>query len=404
MDPRVGRRRRLDQVVQGHLIGPGQGQQQFQGRLPAAGLQARQRAHRDAGRPRDGAQGHVPLGAERAQPRTHGVEDVVHRRRLELLCHIGNHSCRTGQAARLWPHDLQRQQYDVVIIGGGAAGLSGAVALARSRRSVLVVDAGRPRNAPADGVHNYLGREGTPPGELLAIGRAEVAGYGGEVVPGVVTGARREDDGDFRVTLDDGREVSARRLLVATGLVDELPDLPGVAERWGRDVLHCPYCHGWEVRDQAIGILATGPTAVHQALLFRQLSDDVTFFRHTGPDLPRGGGRPAGRPRHPHGGRRGRRARGVRRPAHRRPARLGRGGAALGRGGRPAVHRPRRRPRRTGPRGDRAGDARPRRRQRRRRRPDRGHDRARRLGGGQRVRHVGAGRRRPPPPGCGPAR
>jgi thioredoxin reductase len=178
------------------------------------------------------------------------------------------------------------QQYDVVIIGGGAAGLSGAVTLARSRRSVLVVDAGQPRNAPADGVHNYLGREGTPPGELLAIGRAELAGYGGEVIAGVVTAAGREDDDGFRVTLDDGREVSARRLLVATGLVDELPDLPGVAERWGRDVLHCPYCHGWEVRDQPIGILATGPTAVHQALLFRQLTDDVVFFRHTGPELP----------------------------------------------------------------------------------------------------------------------
>ena len=177
------------------------------------------------------------------------------------------------------------QQYDVVVIGGGAAGLSGAVTLARSRRSVLVVDAGQPRNAPADGVHNYLGREGTPPGELLALGRAELAGYGGEVVPGVVTTARRADDGAFRVTLEDGREVSARRLLVATGLVDELPDLPGVAERWGRDVLHCPYCHGWEVRDQAIGILATGPNAMHQALLFRQLSDDVTFFRHTAPEL-----------------------------------------------------------------------------------------------------------------------
>jgi thioredoxin reductase len=178
------------------------------------------------------------------------------------------------------------QRYDVVIIGGGAAGLSGAVSLARSRRSVLVVDAGQPRNAPAEGVHNYLGREGTPPGELLAIGRAELAGYGGEVVSGVVTAARRDGDAGFCVTLDGGREVSARRLLIATGLVDELPDLPGVAERWGRDVLHCPYCHGWEVRDQAIGVLATGPTAVHQALLFRQLSEDVTFFRHTGPELP----------------------------------------------------------------------------------------------------------------------
>ena len=179
-----------------------------------------------------------------------------------------------------------RDLYDVVIIGGGAAGLSGAVTLARSRRSVLVVDAGQPRNAPAHGVHNYLGREGAPPAELLALGRAEVTGCGGEFISGVVTAVLRQDDGDFRVTLDDGREVSARRLLVATGLTDELPDLPGVAERWGRDVLHCPYCHGWEVRDHAIGILATSPNAVHQALLFRQLSDDVLFFRHTGPELP----------------------------------------------------------------------------------------------------------------------
>ena len=177
-------------------------------------------------------------------------------------------------------------RYDVVVIGGGAAGLSGGVALARSRRSVLVVDAGEPRNAPASGVHNYLGREDARPADLLADGRAEFAGYGGQVVDGVVTSARREDDGTFVVTLDGGDEVSARRLLVATGLVDELPDLPGVAERWGRDVLHCPYCHGWEARDQAIGILATGPAAVHQALLFRQLSADVTFFRHTGPELP----------------------------------------------------------------------------------------------------------------------
>jgi len=177
------------------------------------------------------------------------------------------------------------QQYDVVVVGGGAAGLSGAVALARSRRSVLVVDAGQPRNALAAGVHNYLGREGARPADLLADGRAEVASYGGQVVDGVVTAVRQEDDA-FRVTLDDGREVGARRLLVATGLVDELPDVPGLAERWGHDVLHCPYCHGWEVRDQPIGILATGPTAMHQALLFRQLSDDVVFFRHTGPDLP----------------------------------------------------------------------------------------------------------------------
>jgi len=175
------------------------------------------------------------------------------------------------------------EQFDVVVIGGGAAGLSGAVALARSRRSVLVVDAGEPRNAPAGHVHNYLAREGTPPAELVAAGRAEVTGYGGTVIDGRVTGVERRADGGFRVRLADGRRTEARRLLVTTGLVDELPGVPGVAQRWGRDVLHCPYCHGWEARDRAIGILATGPLALHQALMWRQLSADVTVFRHTGP-------------------------------------------------------------------------------------------------------------------------
>jgi len=175
------------------------------------------------------------------------------------------------------------ERYDVVVVGGGAAGLSGAMTLARARRSVLVVDAGAPRNAPAEGVHNYLAREGTPPGELLAIGRAEVTGYGGEIVEGAVTGAERTDDG-FRVELGDGRSVHARRLLVTTGLVDELPDVPGVAELWGRDVLHCPYCHGWEVRDRAVGVLATSPMSVHHALMWRQWTADVTLFLHTGPE------------------------------------------------------------------------------------------------------------------------
>ena len=171
---------------------------------------------------------------------------------------------------------------EVVVIGGGAAGLSGALMLARARRSVVVVDAGAPRNAPADGVHGLLARDGTPPAELLAQGRAEVRRYGGRVVDGVVAAAVRDGDG-FAVTLADGRAVRARRLLVTTGLVDELPDVPGLRERWGRDVLHCPYCHGWEVRDQAVGVLASGPMSVHQALLFRQWTADVTFFTHTMP-------------------------------------------------------------------------------------------------------------------------
>jgi len=178
--------------------------------------------------------------------------------------------------------DQLRDGYDVVVVGGGAAGLSGALMLARARRSVVVIDAGAPRNAPAAGVHGLLGRDGIRPAELLARGRAEVRRYGGHLVPGEVGAMAREDNG-FAVTLADGRTVRTRRPLVATGLVDELPDVPGLRARWGRDVVHCPYCHGWEVRDQAIGVLASGPLAVHQALLFRQLSADVTFFSHTMP-------------------------------------------------------------------------------------------------------------------------
>ena len=173
--------------------------------------------------------------------------------------------------------------YDVVVVGGGAAGLAGAVALARSRRSVLVVDAGDPRNAPASHVHNFLTRDGVPPPQLYAAGREEVIRYGGRIEIGQVTALSR--DGEcFGVQIGD-RAVTARRLLVATGLRDELPDVPGLAARWGIDVLHCPYCHGWEVRDQRIGILATGPAAAHQALLFRQLSQHVTLLQHTAPEL-----------------------------------------------------------------------------------------------------------------------
>ena len=172
--------------------------------------------------------------------------------------------------------------YDVVVVGGGPAGLNGALVLARSRRSVVVIDSGEPRNAPADGIHGLLGHDGTPPPRLLERGRAEVRSYGGEVVHGLVVGAKRRGGG-FAVELDDGRSLRARRLLVTTGVVDELPDIPGLRERWGHDVLHCPYCHGWEVRDRRIGILAGGPNSAHQALLFRQLSDDVVYFTHRTP-------------------------------------------------------------------------------------------------------------------------
>jgi thioredoxin reductase len=190
-----------------------------------------------------------------------------------------------GFATGAFPHET----VDAVVIGGGAAGLNGALMLARSRRSVVVVDSGTPRNAPAEGVHGLLGLEGTPPAELLRRGREEVRGYGGNVVAGEVTSAAPADfsaEGDprFTVTLADGRTRHARRVLVATGLRDVLPGLPGLAQHWGHGVVHCPYCHGWEVRDEPIGILAVGPASVHHALLFRQLTDDLVYFTR-GTDL-----------------------------------------------------------------------------------------------------------------------
>ncbi|MFI5871541.1 NAD(P)/FAD-dependent oxidoreductase [Streptomyces sp. NPDC051445] len=178
---------------------------------------------------------------------------------------------------------------DAVVIGGGAAGLNGALILARSRRSVVVIDGGSPRNAPAEAVHGLIALDGTPPSEILRRGREQVRQYGGRVVFGEVVSAESaapSADGDLRftVTLADGRGITARRILVATGLKDVLPEVPGLAEHWGHSVVHCPYCHGWEVRDEPIGILATGPASIGHAYLFRQLTDDLTYFTH-GTDL-----------------------------------------------------------------------------------------------------------------------
>jgi thioredoxin reductase/2-polyprenyl-3-methyl-5-hydroxy-6-metoxy-1,4-benzoquinol methylase len=176
---------------------------------------------------------------------------------------------------------MQQDAYDVVVIGGGAAGLSGALVLARSRRSVLVVDSGEPRNAPAAHMHNVLGFDGRPPSELLAAGRAEIAGYGAEFVTATATSAVRDGNG-FSVILEDGRSVKARRLLVTTGLKDELPEIDGLAERWGRDVAHCPYCHGYELRDKRIGVIVSSPLAFHAAQMWRQLSPHVLFLLNGG--------------------------------------------------------------------------------------------------------------------------
>ncbi|MGW2638224.1 NAD(P)/FAD-dependent oxidoreductase [Streptomyces sp. NPDC001348] len=172
--------------------------------------------------------------------------------------------------------------YEVVIVGGGAAGLSAALVLGRARRRTLVADVGEPRNAPAAHMHGYLSRDGMPPAEFLAAGREEIARYGVELVRDRAVDAARDaaEGTGFTVLLESGRTVHARQLVVATGLKDELPPVAGLAERFGRDVLHCPYCHGWEVRDRAFGVLATTPMSVHQALMVTQWSKDVTLFLH----------------------------------------------------------------------------------------------------------------------------
>ncbi|MEV7689386.1 NAD(P)/FAD-dependent oxidoreductase [Streptomyces bungoensis] len=174
------------------------------------------------------------------------------------------------------------ERYEAVVVGGGAAGLSAALVLGRARRRTLVVDAGEPRNAPSAHLQGYLTRDGMSPAEFLATGREEVARYGVELVRDRVVDATR--DGDFTVTLAGGGSVRARHLVVATGLEDRLPPVPGLAERFGRDVVHCPYCHGWEVRDRATGVLASSVLSVHQALMVTQWSGDVRLFLHQVPE------------------------------------------------------------------------------------------------------------------------
>ena len=173
---------------------------------------------------------------------------------------------------------------DVIIIGGGAAGLSAALQLGRSRRSVTVVDAGQPRNVLSPAAHGLLSRDGVAPLELTRLGRDDLAPYDVRVVVGTVISALREEDG-FLVTLADGTALNARRLLLATGGVDVIPEIPGLAERWGKNLAHCPYCHGWEIADQSIGVIGGSSMAVHQALLFRQWSANITLFLNIAPEL-----------------------------------------------------------------------------------------------------------------------
>ncbi len=168
-------------------------------------------------------------------------------------------------------------EYDVLIIGGGPAGLSAALQLGRSLRSVLVCDNGEPRNGPAAEAHGYLTRDGIPPEELRRLGREEVSKYGGEFRNSQVTDVSRANDG-FTSTLDSGESVTSRKVVLATGVGDDLPDTDGFEELWGSGVYHCPYCHGYEVRDEPLGVIVTNQHMVDYAKLIYNLSDDLVVF------------------------------------------------------------------------------------------------------------------------------
>ncbi|SDS67247.1 Thioredoxin reductase [Brevibacterium sandarakinum] len=185
------------------------------------------------------------------------------------------------------PQSRQKLVAEVAIIGGGAGGLAASIALARSLRSVIVIDAGSPRNAPSAHAHNVLGHEGINPLELVAKGRREAEAYGVQFVDGSVISAHNSAQAteslNFVLETSVATTIEAKRIIIATGLTDVLPDIPGLADGWGETVLHCPYCHGYEVRGQNIGIIGTTAMSYHQAMMFSQLSDRVTFLRHTAP-------------------------------------------------------------------------------------------------------------------------
>jgi thioredoxin reductase len=172
---------------------------------------------------------------------------------------------------------MEDEQWDVIVIGGGVAGLSAALMLGRARRRVLVIDAGSPRNRFAAHMHGVLGNEGTDPAALLERGRSEASEYGVQFHAASVARVDETAEG-MRVAVAGSGIYAARAVIVATGVSDDLPAIPGLAERWGRTVLHCPYCHGWEVRDRHLGVLATSLLSLHQAQLVRQWTNRVTVF------------------------------------------------------------------------------------------------------------------------------
>ena len=169
------------------------------------------------------------------------------------------------------------QTVDTLIIGGGAAGLQAALVMVRARRSVLVVDSSTPRNRFAREIHGVIALEGTPPREFQECGKEQLRSYGVEIVNATVESVT-DNDRTLTATLSSGDTVAARSVIVASGVDDVHPDIPGLEENWGDTVLHCPYCHGYEVADKKLGVLCIGEFSFHHAAVLRQWSKDITFF------------------------------------------------------------------------------------------------------------------------------
>lgn len=174
--------------------------------------------------------------------------------------------------------------YDAIIVGGGPAGLSAALVLGRCRRHVLVCDAGHPRNAASGGVHGFLTRDGMLPSDLLRISREQIQKYGVEFRNGVVSTIAREDSG-FLICFDGGVELQCRKLLLATGVRDLLPDIEGLAPMWGKSVHHCPYCDGWEWRDQPLAVYAPRNRGFGLAMSLRSTWSREVALLTGGPSL-----------------------------------------------------------------------------------------------------------------------
>ena len=176
------------------------------------------------------------------------------------------------------------KNYDVIIIGGGAAGLNAALVLGRCRRSVLVFDSNQRRNAVSHALHGFLSRDGMPPQELLRIGREQLLPYGVEIIDTEISNAQQRDT-IFEVTTAQGQVFKSRKLLLATGIIDNLPELTGFHEFYGVSAFHCPYCDGWESRDKRIVAYAKGKQVADYALTLRPYSADLVLCTNGPCDL-----------------------------------------------------------------------------------------------------------------------